>query len=77
MFDWVPVLFVTFKVIIFLTCMFFAIKWHYDQGKKKGTDTRTLVRSSAKIVVGFIFAVAAVLLMTFFFASKMGMDLNL
>ena len=31
--DWTPIVFVTFKVLIFGTCMFFAIKWHYDQGK--------------------------------------------
>lgn len=33
--DWVPVVFIVFKVLVFGTCMFFAIKWHYDQGKKK------------------------------------------
>ena len=32
--DWVPIVFVTFKVAVFGTGMFFAIKWHYDQGKK-------------------------------------------
>ena len=32
--DWVPVVFITFKVIVFGTCMFYAIKWHHDQGKK-------------------------------------------
>ena len=32
--DWVPILFITFKVAVFGTGMFFAIKWHYDQGKK-------------------------------------------
>lgn len=35
MMDWVPVVFIVFKVLVFGTCMFFAIKWHYDQGKKK------------------------------------------
>lgn len=34
MIDWVPVAFLTFKVLIFGACMFFAIKWHYDQGNK-------------------------------------------
>lgn len=77
MFDWVPVLFVTFKAIIFVTCMFFAIKWHYDQGKKKGTDSRTLLLNSAKILGGFILAVVVVLTLTMTFASRMGMDLNL
>jgi len=33
--DWVPVVFITFKVIVLVTCMFFAIKSHYDEGKKK------------------------------------------
>lgn len=32
--DWVPIVFIAFKVAVFGTGMFFAIKWHYDQGKK-------------------------------------------
>lgn len=31
MMDWIPIVFVTFKVLAFGTCMFFAIKWHYDK----------------------------------------------
>ncbi len=37
--DWVPIVFVTFKVLVFGTGMFFAIKWHYDQGKQKKKET--------------------------------------
>ncbi|SFD56636.1 hypothetical protein [Paracidovorax konjaci] len=33
--DWVPIVFIVFKVLVFGTGMFFAIKWHYDQDKKK------------------------------------------
>ena len=33
--DWVPIVFIAFKVLVFGTCMFFAIKWHHDQGKKE------------------------------------------
>lgn len=33
--DWIPVVFITFKLIVFGVGMFFAIKWHYDKGKKK------------------------------------------
>jgi hypothetical protein len=33
--DWFIIVFVTFKVVVLGTGMFFAIKWHYDQGKKK------------------------------------------
>jgi hypothetical protein len=32
--EWVPVVFLTFKVLVFGTCMFLAIKWHYDQDRK-------------------------------------------
>lgn len=38
--DWVPIVFVTFKVAVFGTGMFFAIKWHYDQGKKAKEEDR-------------------------------------
>lgn len=42
--DWVPIVFITFKVLVFGTGMFFAIKWHYDQGKKaKEEASRSLV----------------------------------
>ncbi|HTH10508.1 MAG TPA: hypothetical protein VMA55_13145 [Acidovorax sp.] len=37
--DWVPIVFVTLKVAVFGTGMFFAIKWHYDQGKKGKEET--------------------------------------
>ncbi|WP_193758016.1 hypothetical protein [Pseudacidovorax intermedius] len=33
--DWVPVVFIAFKVIVFGTCMFLSIKWHHDQAKKE------------------------------------------
>lgn len=35
MMDWVPIVLLTFKLLVFGTGMFFAIKWHYDKGKKK------------------------------------------
>lgn len=35
MMDWGPVIFVTFKVLVFGVGMFFAIKWHHDPGKMK------------------------------------------
>ncbi len=76
MIDWVPVVFVTFKVLIFGTCMFFAIKWHYDQGKK-GVDKRALLRTTGKVAAIFVLALLAVLLFTFGIARMFGMDLNL
>ena len=75
--NWVPVLFATFKGGTFLVCMFLAIKWHYDQGKKKGKDTRTLVRDGVLIAGAFVLAVALVSLLTMWLAQRMGMDLSL
>ncbi|MEG2976890.1 MAG: hypothetical protein RR882_12555 [Comamonas sp.] len=76
MIDWIPVVFVVFKVLIFGACMFFAIKWHYDQGKK-GMDKRALLRTGAKLAAIFLLALMAVLLFTFGLAKMLGMDLSL
>lgn len=76
MIDWVPVVFVTFKVLIFSTCMFLSIKWHYDQGKK-GMDKRALLRTGAKVAALFTLALLGLLLFTFGLAWMLGMDLSL
>ena len=34
MYDWFPIVFIVFKVVVLGTGMFYAIKWHHDQGKK-------------------------------------------
>lgn len=39
MLNWVPIIFLAFKLIVFGTGMFFAIKWHYDQDRKKKNKT--------------------------------------
>ena len=46
--DWVPVVFITFKVIVFGTCMFYAIKWHHDQWKKAKEEARRLEMSAER-----------------------------
>lgn len=38
----------TFKVLVLGTGMYFAIKWHYDQGKK-GKDRQAVLRAGGKI----------------------------
>jgi hypothetical protein len=35
MMDWIPIVLFTFKILVFGTGMFFAIKWHYDTGRKE------------------------------------------
>jgi len=32
--EWIPVGLLVFKLVVFGTGMFFAIKWHYDKEKK-------------------------------------------
>ena len=46
--DWVPIVFIVFKVAVFGTGMFFAIKWHYDQGKKAKEEASRLQTSAGR-----------------------------
>jgi hypothetical protein len=71
--DWIPIVFVTFKVLVFGTGMFFAIKWHYDQGKK-GKENRTVLRSAGKVVAVFVLSLLGLGLITFGLISMLGMD---
>ena len=77
MLDWVPVVFITFKATIFAACMFFAIKWHYDQGKKKGASRRALLLTGGKVAALFMLALLGVMLFTFTLAKTLGLDLSL
>ncbi|RYF01086.1 MAG: hypothetical protein EOO32_05200 [Comamonadaceae bacterium] len=74
--DWVPIVFVLFKVLVFGTGMFFAIKWHYDQGEK-GKDTRALLRAGGKVAAVSMLLLLVLLMFTFGLASMLGMDLRL
>jgi heme/copper-type cytochrome/quinol oxidase subunit 2 len=76
MIDWIPIVLVTFKVLVLAIGMFFAIKWHYDQGNKK-MDTRALLRVSIKVTAVFVLLVLVLLLVTFVFARMLGLDLSL
>jgi len=40
MYDWFPIVFIVFKVVVLGTGMFFAIKWHHDQAKKDEQDKK-------------------------------------
>ncbi|MGU3576488.1 hypothetical protein ACLBWZ_13200 [Brucellaceae bacterium C25G] len=33
--DWIPIVLMSFKLIVLGIAMFFAIKWHYDKDKEK------------------------------------------
>jgi len=36
--EWIPIGLMAFKVIVLGVAMFFAIKFHYDEGKKKKNE---------------------------------------
>ncbi|WP_285402423.1 hypothetical protein [Luteibacter sp. ME-Dv--P-043b] len=72
--DWVPILFITFKVLVFGTGMFLAIKWHYEQGKKgKQAERRAVLRKVGAVAVIFVLLLAGLLLATFAVARKLGL----
>lgn len=74
--DWVLIIFVVFKGLIFSAGMFFAIKWHYDQGNK-GMNRLALLRTGGKVAAVFMLLLLGLLLFTFGLARTLGMDLRL
>ncbi len=76
--EWFPILAFAFKFLVLGTGMFFAIKWHYDQGKKgKLTERRAVLRTAIKVTVIFVILALILVFGTYFLATKLGMDLNL
>ncbi len=75
MWDWVPIVFVTFKVLVLSLAMFFAIKWHYDQSKKG--ERRAAIRTGAKMAAAFLLALVAVMLLALGLSRMLGLDLSL
>ena len=74
--DWIPIVFVTFKALVLGTGMFFAIKWHYDQGKKgKENERRAVVRAGGKVAAIFMLSLLGVGLFAFILARNLGLDL--
>jgi len=81
MMDWTPIVFVTFKVLVLGTGMFFAIKWHYDRGKKEKEmememEKRAVLRAAGKVAAVFVLSLLGLLLFTFFLGRKLGLDLT-
>ncbi|MDM0011276.1 hypothetical protein QTH87_02385 [Variovorax sp. J22P168] len=79
--EWVPVVLVTFKVLVFGTCMFLAIKWHYERGKnekKKDEQEKrgAVLRAGGKVVAVFALSLLGLLLLTFGFSGMLGLDLG-
>ncbi|WP_019143372.1 hypothetical protein [Noviherbaspirillum massiliense] len=75
--EWFPIVAVTFKFLVLGTGMFFAIKWHYDQGKKgKEKERRAVLRAGAKVAAVFVLSLLGLGLVTFVLARMLGLDLT-
>jgi len=76
--DWVPIVLITFKVLVIGTGMFFAIKWHYDQGKKeKGKEKQSAVlRAGGKVAAVFVLSLLGLSFLTFGLSRMLGLDLT-
>lgn len=76
--DWIPVVFVIFKFLVLGTGMFYAVKWHYDQGKQgKETERRAVMRAVGKAVAAFVVVLLVLGFVTFIVIRMFGMDLSL
>jgi len=77
--EWIPVVFVTFKGLVLVTGMFFAIKWHYDQGKKgkqQEEEMRAVLRTSGKVAAVFVLLLLVLGFLTFALSGVLGLDLS-
>jgi hypothetical protein len=76
--EWIPAVFIVFKVLVLGIGMFVAVKWHYDQGKKyKGAaKQRAVLRAGGIAVVVFVLLLAGLLFLTFSLGRMLGLDLN-
>jgi hypothetical protein len=75
--DWIPIVFVTFKFLVLGTGMFYAIKWHYDQGRKgKEKEARAVLRAGGKVASLFVLSLLGLGLVTFVVIRMFGMDLT-
>ncbi|WP_201747169.1 hypothetical protein [Glaciimonas sp. PCH181] len=75
--DWIPIVFIAFKVLVLGTGMFFAIKWHYDQGtKEKERDMRAVLRAGGKIAAVFVLSLLGLGFVTFVLSRMLGLDLT-
>jgi len=77
--EWFPEVFYTFKFLALGVGMFFAIKWHYDQGKKKNgaKERREVLRAAGKVAAVFVLSLLVLGFATFFLVSKLSLDLSL
>ncbi len=73
--EWFPRVAFTFKFLVLGIGMFFAIKWHYDQGKKgKKEERRAVLRAAGKVAAVFVLSLFGLGLFTFILMRTLGLD---
>lgn len=75
---WIPIVFATFKILVLGTGMYFAVKWHYDQGKKhqdRKKEKRAVVIAAVKVAAVFLLALLLLGLFTVALTRWVGLDL--
>ena len=75
----IPVILVTFKILVLGTGMFFAIKWHYDQGQKEMDQDKqrcAVLRAGGKAAAVFLLSLISLGLITFVLGRMLGLDLS-
>ncbi|GAB2837602.1 hypothetical protein GCM10027277_00500 [Pseudoduganella ginsengisoli] len=80
MMEWIPIIFVAFKALVLCTGMFFAVKWHYDQGKKGKQiveEMRMVMRAGGMVTAVFMVLLLGLGLATFVLGKTLGLDLTL
>ena len=76
--DWIPIVLITFKLLVFGTGMFFAIKWHYDKAKlEKEYQKGAVLRAGAKVAAIFVLSLLGLVFATFALARMLGLELTL
>lgn len=76
MMEWIPIFFVTFKLLAFGTCMFFAIKWHYDKEKNE-KGKRAVLRAAGTVAAVLVLLLLALGLFAFGLIKVVGLDMTL
>ncbi|RTL47179.1 MAG: hypothetical protein EKK53_00080 [Burkholderiales bacterium] len=74
--DWVLIVFVLFKGLVFVTGMVLAVRWHYER-ERQWADRRVLLFACAKIAGVFLLLLLVLLGLTFGLARLLGLDLSL
>lgn len=74
--EWIPIVFGTFKALVLGTGMFFAIKWHYEQGKKGKKKQSAVLRAGGKVAAVFVLSLLGLSLLTFGLSRMLGLDLT-